>query len=106
MRTRHTLKFGPVTRRSQYNDELQKYHRGFWQFNSAAPYNALENFAHGIVQTYQQGFGPEINGYRTTEVNLYVQEDWRASRALDLNIGAQVEHAGIPSEGNQQLDIG
>ena len=30
------------------------YHRGNWQFNSAAPYNALENFVHGIVQTFQQ----------------------------------------------------
>src|SRR5713226_2260591 len=103
---RHTLKFGTDTRRSQLNDELQNYHRGFWQFNSAAPYNALENFAHGIVQTYQQGFGPEINGYRTTEVNLYVQEDWRASRALVLNIGARVEHVDRPSEVNHLVDIG
>src|SRR5262249_28382147 len=103
---RHTLKFGTDTRRSQLNDELQNYHRGNWQFTSAAPFNALENFARGVVQTYQQGFGPEINGYRSTEVNLYVQDTWRASRELTFDIGARFEHVGRPGEVNNLVDIG
>jgi len=104
--SRHTLKFGADVRRSQLNDQLQNYHRGYWQFSSATPYNAFENFDLGIVQTYQQGYGPQINGYRSTEANLYVQDSWRVSRSLTLNLGARFESVGKPSEVNHLVDLG
>lgn len=104
--SRHSLKFGADIRRSQLNDELQNYHRGNWQFSSAAPYSALENFARGVVQFYQQGYGPEINGYRSTEVNLYVQDSWRVTPGLTLDLGARFERVGRPSEVNGLVDLG
>jgi hypothetical protein len=104
--TRHTLKFGADVRRSQLNDQLQNYHRGQWQFSAAAPYNAFESFDRGVVQTYQQGFGPQINGYRSTEINLYVADSWRVSPSLTLDLGARFERVGSPGEVNHLVDLG
>lgn len=104
--SRHTLKFGADVRRSQLNDQLQNFHRGQWQFSAAAPYNAFENFDRGVVQTYQQGFGPQINGNRSTETNLYAQDSWRVSRSLTLDLGARFERVGRPTEVNHLVDLG
>ncbi len=104
--SRHTLKFGADVRRSQLNDELQNYNRGDWQFSSAGPNNAFQNFLQGVVQTYQQGFGPEENGYRSTEANLYVQDSWRVSQSLTLDLGARFEHVGKPTEVNGLVNLG
>jgi hypothetical protein len=103
---RHTLKFGADVRRSQLNDELQNYNRGYWQFSSAGLNNAYQNFVQGVVQTYQQGFGPQENGYRSTEANLYVQDSWRVSPTFTLNLGARFESVGKPSEVNHLVDLG
>ena len=104
--SRHTLKLGTDTRRIQLNDRIENYHRGNWNFSSTGQYNALENFVRGVVQSYIQGFGPEYNGYRTTEVNLYVQDDFRATPDLTLNLGARFEHVGKPGEVNNLMDLG
>ena len=104
--SRHTLKFGADVRRSQLNDELQNYHRGQWTFAAAAPSSAFQNFDLGIVQTYEQGFGPQQNGYRSTEVNLYVQDSWRVTQSLTLDLGARFESVGKPREVNQLVDLG
>jgi len=104
--SRHTLKFGADVRRSQLNDELQNYNRGYWQFGSAGPYNAYQNFLQGVVQTYEQGFGPQENGYRSTEANLYVQDSWRVAQTLTLNLGARFEYVGKPTEVNNLVNLG
>jgi hypothetical protein len=101
----HTLRIGTDTRRMQLNDQIEQSHRGRWGFSTAPPYDALQNFVRGVVQTYIQGFGPKINGYRSTEVNLYVQDQWRARPNLTLDIGARFEYVGKPSEVNDLLDI-
>src|SRR5262249_29541813 len=104
--SRHTVKFGADVRRSQLNDEIQNYHRGNWAFASSAAYNALENFDRGVVQSYQQGFGPEENGYRSTEANLYAQDSWRLSPSLTLDFCVRFERVGSPSEVNHLVDLG
>jgi hypothetical protein len=104
--SRHTLRFGADVRRSQLNDELQNYNRGNWGFSSAGSNNAYQNFDQGVVQTYQQGFGPEENGFRSTEVNLYVQDAWRVSNSLTLNLGARFEYVGKPTEVNNLVNLG
>src|SRR3712207_7866398 len=55
------------------------------------PYTTLFR-SRGVVQTYQQGFGPKYNGYRTTEVNLYFQDQYRVTSNLSLDLGARFEH--------------
>jgi len=103
---RHTLRFGTDTRRYQLNEEIQQFHRGFWTFSSDGRFSALENFVRGVVQTYQQGFGPAYNGYRTTEINLYAQDSFRLTPSLTLELGARLESVGKPGEVNNLVDLG
>ena len=104
--SRHNIRFGTDTRRYQLNENIEQMHRGFWTFNAAGAFSTVENFARGVVQTYQQGFGPKYNGYRTTEVNLYVQDQFRVSPTLSLDLGARFEYVGNPTEVNNLVDLG
>ncbi|MFN0171414.1 MAG: carboxypeptidase regulatory-like domain-containing protein [Bryobacteraceae bacterium] len=104
--SKHTLRFGADVRRYHLNETIQQNHRGFWTFAADGPYSALENFTRGVVQTYQQGFGPANNGYRTTEINLYAQDQYRATRNLTFDLGARFENVGKPSEVNNVVDLG
>jgi hypothetical protein len=104
--SRHNLRFGTDTRRYQLNENIEQNHRGVWTFSAAAPYSTVENFVRGVMQTYQQGFGPKYNGYRTTEVNLYVQDQFRVTSTLTLELGARFEHVGKPGEVNNLVDLG
>jgi hypothetical protein len=104
--SRHNVRFGGDTRRYQLNENIEQTHRGQWGFSSAGAFSTWENFARGVVQTYQQGFGPKYNGYRTTEVNLYIQDQFRVTSQLTLEMGARFEYVGKPSEVNNLVDLG
>jgi hypothetical protein len=104
--TRHNLRFGTDTRRIHLNESIEQTHRGQWTFSAAGPFSTMDNFVRGVVQTYLQGFGPKYNGYRTTEVNLYVQDQFRVTRSLNLDLGARVEYVNKPSEVNNLVDLG
>ncbi|MCC7157442.1 MAG: TonB-dependent receptor [Bryobacterales bacterium] len=43
--------------------------------------------------TFSQAFGNPIHQLRTTDVNLYVQDAWRVSRRVTLNMGVRYEKA-------------
>ena len=103
---RHNLRFGTDTRRFHLNENIEQTHRGQWTFRADGAFSTLDNFARGVMQVYQQGFGPKYNGYRTTEVNLYIQDQFRVSRTLSLDLGARFERVGKPTEVNNLVDIG
>ncbi|MBI1897013.1 MAG: TonB-dependent receptor, partial [Acidobacteria bacterium] len=103
---KHTLRFGTDSRRVQLNENVEQAHRGIWTFRSDGPFSTLDNFVRGVPQVYQQGFGPKYNGYRTTEVNLYVQDSYRATPTLTFDLGARFEYVGKPVEVNQLVDLG
>lgn len=102
---KHNVRFGTDTRRIQLNENIEQTHRGQWSFRADGPYSTWENFARGVVQTYQQGFGPKYNGYRTTEVNLYIQDQYRVTPNLSLDLGARFEYVGKPTEVNNLVDL-
>lgn len=46
--------------------------------------------------SFSQAFGNPIQDFRTTEVNLYVQDTWKLSRKATLNYGIRWEKALLP----------
>jgi carboxypeptidase family protein len=104
--SKHTVKFGADIRRIQLNDRAENYNRGFWQFGSQPPYNAMENFLRGVVTTYTQGYGPAYVGLRMTELNFYGQDEIRVARGLTFNVGFRLERVGAPHEVNNLYDAG
>lgn len=59
--------------------------------NLSAPLTALQSFNLGLPEFYQQGFGdPNWIGW-SKRYNLFVQDAWRLSPRLTLNLGARYE---------------
>lgn len=104
----HTLKAGTDIRRSQLNDKADNYSRGYWIFNTACAGvtypTAIHAFMAGCVAGYQRGYGPFYLENRIDEQNFYVQDDWRPTENLTLNIGVRDERAGAPKELENRID--
>ncbi|HEY1338152.1 MAG TPA: hypothetical protein VGF59_11615, partial [Bryobacteraceae bacterium] len=104
--SRHTLKFGTDVRRSQLNDRAENYNRGLWNFGSQAPYDGMQNFLRGVTTSFTKGYGPAYVGLRSTEINFYGQDEFRAARDLKLTLGFRLERVGAPGEVNNLYAAG
>src|SRR5205085_174236 len=49
------------------------------------------------TSNYQQAFGPTAFNIRTTDFNFFVQDDWRYTPKLTLNLGLRYEYEKLPS---------
>jgi hypothetical protein len=82
-----TLKAGTDIRLQQLNDLADNFSRGFWTFTTALGQSAYQNFLHGVVDTFQKGYGPFNLGNRIKESNFYIQNDLKVRRNLVFNLG-------------------
>ena len=105
---RHSLKAGVDIRRQALDDIADNFSRGFWTFNRICggvtyetPYAA---FFDGCVQSYQKGYGPFFLENRMHESNVYLQDDWRISDTVTLNLGLRYEYVGAPKEQEGRID--
>jgi hypothetical protein len=57
-------------------------------------------FASGQPSTYTQNFGNSVRQNRVENAFAFIQDDWKATRNLTVNIGARMEFAGGPTETN------
>lgn len=89
---RHSFKFGADVFRYQSNDVFDANFRGIASFASVADFQA------GNVLQWVQNIGTSRRGFRETDIFLYLEDDFRVTPSLTLNIGARVESSGAPSE--------
>jgi hypothetical protein len=57
-------------------------------------------FAAGQPSTYTQNFGNSLRQNRVENAFGFVQDDWKATRRLTINVGLRLEFAGGPTEIN------
>jgi hypothetical protein len=91
-RGRHSFKFGVDVFRYQSNDVFDANFRGIASFASVADFQA------GNLLQWVQNIGTSRRAFRETDIFFYVQDDFRITPTLTLNIGARVESSGGPSE--------
>jgi hypothetical protein len=90
----HTFKFGYSLERIQANSIQNTNTRGTYVFASFATFQA------GNPASYSQRFGGSIRGNRVWNHGFFLQDDWRISRHLTLNLGVRTEVAGGVTEVN------
>ena len=107
---RQTLKLGTDLRRSDLNDRAESFNRGFWSFAATCQGTnygtAVAAFWAGCVNSFTKSFGPAYLQQRLHEENVYVQDDWRPTDNVVLNLGARYENVSPPKERNNLVDYG
>ena len=93
----HSLQFGGMFERLQFNGEFPNRFFGVWTFTS------LQNFLTGTLSSYRgapPGYGTYIRGFRQNFFALYVQDNWRLNAKVTLNLGVRWEPYSVPTEVN------
>lgn len=91
----HSFKAGVALRRLHLNNgTFAPSFTGILRFNSVADLVA------GKAASYARNIGNPYLGLRATEVNGYIQDDWRITRRLTINAGLRYEYNSVPAEVN------
>lgn len=97
----HTIKFGMEARRRQITQYQTNRGNGRFNFSNTFVNNPnqtantgdpMASFLLGTASTIEQDFTLVFPGFRQTEWNMYVHNDWRVSNWLTLNVGLRYEY--------------
>ena len=104
----HSFRAGTDVRWQQLDDVADNFSRGFWSFtNSCGGVTYSTSYAaffDGCVNSYQKGYGPFFLENRMNEANFYLQDDWRVTDTVTLNLGLRYEYVSAPSEKADRVD--
>jgi Carboxypeptidase regulatory-like domain len=106
----HNFIFGGMYKRLQYNPFIVSNKRGQFSFNPSNIFtgNPFADFLLGLPTSANGGFGDVSIYLRGNEWHGYVQDNWKATRKLTVNLGVRYEYASPFTEKNNRwstLDI-
>ncbi|MSO19754.1 MAG: TonB-dependent receptor [Acidobacteria bacterium] len=91
----HSLQVGGMLERLQFNGSFPNRSFGVWGFTN------VPNFLAGVANTYRgpiPGQGTYERGFRNWAFALYLQDDWRVTPKLTVNLGVRWEPQTVPTE--------
>lgn len=112
----HLVKFGWDLRKNQFNiynpggTGTSGFYTGSYTFtgeitsatrNAGNPINALADFLLGAVKNSGYSVPQPMAGRRNSNSAAYVQDDWKATRRLTLNLGVRYEYESPMTSSNR-----
>ena len=101
----HDITVGFETLRKQVNGFESNNHRGTFSFRADFGRNAVQNLLEGTPSQFRFAVGNAHRGFRNRSMVAYLQDKWRVSSGLTLQIGLRFEPVGRPSEVNDLTAI-
>src|SRR5262245_11863544 len=95
----HGFKWGGVVRRIQNNNTVQSESRGQYTFQNIEDLILAKPQLFGGVPIGEEGY----KGIRQTMLGFYMQDDYKMSPRLTLNMGLRWETTTDPRESNHQI---
>jgi len=96
----HTLKFGGDARRLRDDATTNNWPFGSLSFTSDIANNSAASYMLGFPRTVLTPEGVPITASRQTRLAFYVQDDWKFSSRLTLNLGLRWDFFEVPTDVN------
>jgi hypothetical protein len=103
VRGAHTLKLGGEVRRIDENGILDYYARGSVDFAGAFSGSGVGDLLLGFPTYSIQAKSNNPQAQRTTSLGLFVQDDWKVSQRLTLNLGLRWEFNSPPVDAHNNM---
>src|ERR1700731_3369777 len=103
---KHALKFGAEFRVDKVNQGTFRGGRGRIRFQKNFDFageTPLESFLAGTPNSVSLLAGDPVRHMTQNMFAGFIQDDWRVSKRVTLNLGLRYELQGVPSEANNQL---
>src|SRR5712692_1134413 len=93
---KHSLKFGADFRRNIENSEFNIARPSYYFFDQLffaadAPYGLVAGVDPGFISNKSAQLADNFRHWRNLEIGAFVQDDWKVSRKLTLNIGVRYD---------------
>jgi outer membrane receptor protein involved in Fe transport len=98
--TNHSLQFGGMAERMQFNMDQPNRPYGTWGFSGLSAF--LQGQPNNFRGTPPQ-FGTSIRGFRQWFFALYAQDDWKVTEKLTINLGLRWEPYTVAKEVNGRI---
>jgi hypothetical protein len=92
----HNLKFGGEMYRVSMERGAANLEEGLLGFATAQTGNAFASFLLGRPNTTQTPEGLPLTFPRANRFGFYIQDDWKATPKLTINIGLRYDYNGVP----------
>ncbi len=108
---KHSIRAGVEFRRHQLNGDLQEGRnrrhnlRSWFDFLTVGFRNPGDRNRARQISDSSLNYGETVRGYRMTDWNWFLADDWKLSPKLTFNIGVRHEYFGFPSEVNGFLTV-
>jgi hypothetical protein len=102
---KHDIKMGIGIRANQMNVRSVGFQDGFWVMNGAYSGSPMADMIQGLsnIRIHDQNFNGDVTGRRWKNFRPYVQDDWRVTKDLTLNIGVAWSMSTPVSESADRL---